>query len=121
MNEEQLQKSLEYAQDLRVTISEARNYSQSVPMGDLFMLGERIIGTMAFLISPLLEFEHRYREEKVKYIDEGMSVSSAESKAQTSQNYKNYRQLKMTYELAEEAQKMLKKFADKLGDEYSRS
>jgi len=117
----ELKNSLEYARELRTTIAEARDYSQSMATNDLFMTAEKIIGTMAFLITPLLEFEHRFREEKVKYIDEGSSAAAAEAKAQAGENYKNYRQIKMTYDLADEAQKMIKKFSSQLEGEYKRS
>lgn len=121
MDETQLVKATEYAGELRKTVSEARDYSKSATHHDLFIMAETIIGTLAFLIAPMLEWEHRYRELKVKYIDEGNSVAQADAKARASTEYRKYREIKMTYDLADEAQKMIKKFSDKLELEYQRT
>lgn len=121
MNEQELKEATQLARELRKIISESRDFSTSSSPNELFIQGESIIGTMAFLIAPKLEWEFRYRKKIVDYIEEGDSNAKADAKARITDEYKNYKELEATYNLAEEQVKFIKKFHDDLENEYRRT
>lgn len=101
-----------------VLIREANRYSNPFNPAELFAIAEQLIAFQAFLISHLMTSETLYRREVVKFQKEGKSHAGAESEAQVTQEYEDYKYLKYVYELIGEQIKLIKKFAGELGREY---
>lgn len=106
--------------DLRNTIGEARKFTDSTHFNDIFISAETIIGTLAYLISPIMLLEQKYRELVVSMMAEGDSHAKAEAKAKASTEYVEWKKYQMLYELGHEQVMLLKKFKDKLTDEFNR-
>lgn len=102
-------------------ISAAKEYSKSPEPHDLFISAETIISSLAYLIGPLMDAETAYRQKIKKYVEEGDSNAKAESRAMAEEEYKNWRKIKMVYELSEEQVKLIKKFGTYLQGEYNRA
>ena len=117
MNETELK---QVYSDLVETIQRAKQYSENNNLNQIFTDAESIIAILAYLIDPMLRAEQDYREKVVEYMVVD-SVAKAEAKAKSTEEYRKWKKLEMIYKLAEEQIKMLKKFRDKLQDEYNRS
>lgn len=109
------------AVELRNTIGLARKFSDATHFHDIFLSAETIIGILAYLITPVMLLEQKYRELVVKFMDGGDSHAKAEAKAKASNEYVEWRKYQTLTELAHEQIMLLKKFRDKLTDEYNRS
>lgn len=114
------QEVLKLAIDLRDQIGEARNYTQATDAFEIFMDAESIVGTLSFLISPLMELETLYRQKVVEFMDGGDSAAKADAKAKATNEYKEWRKLQMIIELAQEQIMLCKKFKDSIEMEYKR-
>ena len=90
-----------------------------VPM-ELMEAAEYLLSFRAYLTGPLLESEARYRDIINVYRMEDMSVSAAETKAKTSPEYRAYKYLDRVDTLADEQVKLVKRFTNRLNDEFSR-
>jgi hypothetical protein len=109
------------AKGLRDLIAEARQYSRTTSPYDIFLTAESIIGTLAYLITPLMEAETAYRQIRATLIAGGESAASAEAKAKATEEYQKWRKLDLLYKLGEEQIKLLKKFQTNIEMEYKRS
>ena len=114
-------KDMELATELRDVIAKARNYSDVTDAHEIFMDAETIIGTLAFLISPIACLEQTYKMMIVEFMEDGDSNAKAKSKAEASDSYRDWKKLKAIYELGEQQLMLLKKFKDDLNSEYARS
>lgn len=109
---------LETLNDLKARIHNAKQYNEARNPHEVFIDAEIIIGNLAFVSGIMLEFEHEYLKLKNSEVESGNSVARAESIAQASDTYFNYRKIKALYELGQEQVKLLKKFKDVIEDEY---
>ena len=98
---------------LRDTIGRARSYS-GVDVHEVFLDAESIISALAYLISPKMELETRYRTKIVEYMANGDSAAKAEAKAKAGTEYSEWRKLEQLYDLGNEQIMLLKKFKDGL-------
>jgi len=81
-----------------------------------------LIQHQAYFIGLYAEVETIYKSriEELQEVD-GMSFSRAENKAQSEECFGTYKRAKLTYELTEEAVKLLKKLITARDSEYSMS
>lgn len=105
--------------DLKSQIYSAKRYTEARNPHDLFIDAENIIGNMAYVSGIMLEFEHEYMKLKNGYCEGGDSVARADTKAQASDVYLNYRKMKSLYELGNEQVLLLKKFQSVIEMEYN--
>lgn len=112
---------LKLATELRSLIGQSRHVTDTTSFNEVFIIAEQIIGTLAFLISPLMLMESHYRQKVVEFLNEGYSHAESESRAKAATEYSEWKKYLMLYELANEQILLLKKFKDKLSDEYQRS
>lgn len=113
--------ALDLAIELRKEIGKAKDLTTTTNMNEVFSSAENIIGILAYLISPLVEKEQKYRSLVVIYEEEGMTHAKAEAKAKASTEYADWKKFEMLYDLAHQQVMLLKKFKDKLEDEHIRS
>ena len=108
-------------------IQEARKYTEPFHPAKLFELCEKILAYQAWLIQPFLEAETAYRQKIVDFKNEEIlekekitkrSNVEAESMAKTTEEYRDYKYINYVYELMTEQILLVKKFADKLEQEY---
>lgn len=102
-------------------IANARRYSESTAPHDLFLSCEAIISSLAFLIGPLMDLETAYRQKVRTYMLADHSHAKAEALAKADQEYQDWRKLQYAYDLANQQIMLLKKFSDKLQQEFKRS
>lgn len=117
MNEE----ITELALELRALIGKSRDITDSTSFNEVFIMAEQILGTLAYLISPIMLLEQRYRQKVVEYMNEGDSATKAASRAKATDEYVEWRKYEQLYDLGHEAIMLLKKFKTKLEDEYQRN
>lgn len=117
MNPEITQLALE----LRTNIGKSREITDTTSFNEIFILAEQIVGTLAYLISPIALLEQRYRQKVVEYMAEGDSATKAQSRAKATDEYVEYIKYKALYDLGGEQVKLLKKFHSNLTEEYKRS
>jgi hypothetical protein len=65
--------------------------------------------------------EQAYRKEIAVMLEEGKSAAAAEATARAGDAYKIWKKTERVYDLAHEQIMALKKFGDKLDNEYKRS
>lgn len=109
------------AEQLRSLIGESRKITDTTSIHDVFIAAEGIIGLLAYLISPLALLEQRYHQKVVEFIDVGDSTSKATAKAKATDEYLEWRKFQALYDLGHEQVMLLKKFKDKLTDEFNRA
>ncbi len=114
MNQEYTKLALE----LRAMIGKARTISDTTDFNEVFTSAENIIGTLSYLISPLVELERAYRMKVVEYMNSDDSAAKAEAKGRATEEYATFKKLQMLYDLGSEQIKLLKKFHDKLDDNF---
>lgn len=85
---------------------------------ELFEASEYLHSFRAYITSPLLEADARYRDQMENFRSEGMSVSAAESKARTTPEYRAYKYLERVDTLADEQILLVKKFGTRMDDEF---
>ena len=103
-------------------VQNARDYSQPRNVNDLFLSSETIIsGGLAYLVGPMLDAEQAYRARVQTLIDEGASVSGAEARARSEDEYKIWKKIERACELGEQQIMILKKFGTLLESENRRS
>lgn len=107
-------------EDLRSEIGHAKELSTTTDIHSVFMSVETIIGIMAYLISPLVVMESKFNTLVKQLESEGKSHASAETVAKTSEEYAEWKKVRLLYELGNEQVKVLKKFTQRLGEEYQR-
>lgn len=117
MNEE----ITELALQLRTLIGKSREITDQTSFNEAFIMAEQILGTLAYLISPIMLLEQRYRQKVAMYLESGDTASKAEIKAKALDEYMEWRKYSQLYDLGHEAILLLKKFKNKLDDEYTRS
>lgn len=117
MNEE----PISIAKQILSEIARAKDFSTTTDINEIFASAETIIGSLAFLTSPIVDAEIEYRKQIVYYINEGKSHAEAETRAKTSEAYKYWKKLEAVKDLANEQILLLKKFQTELGLEYKRS
>lgn len=107
-------------------VQKAREYSKPFHPAKLFELSQDLIAGQAWLISHLLESETMYRQKIIEFKNEEIaqegkivrvSNAEAENKAKVTQEYQDYRFLKYVDNIIEQQIMLIKKFADKLGQE----
>ena len=111
---------LKLATDLRDQIGEARNYTQATDAYTIFMDAENIIGTLSFLVGPVMELETLYRQKVVEFMEKGDSAAKAEAKAKATEEYKSWRKLQMIMDLGTEQIMLCKRFKESIEMEYNR-
>lgn len=109
------------ALDLRAMIGRARTISDTTDFNEVFTSAENIIGTLSYLITPLVELERAYRVKVVEYMNADDSAAKAEAKAKASDEYASWKKLQMLYDLGSEQILLLKKFQTKLETGYGSS
>lgn len=109
------------ALDLRGMIGQARQIHDTTDFNSVFITAENIIGTLAYLISPLTHLEQKYRNKVVYFMEEGDSTAKAEAKARASDEYVEYKKYDMLYNLGHEQVLLLKRFTRNLELEHQRS
>ena len=114
------------ATQLLKKVQEGRQYSEPFHPAKLFELSQDLIKGQAWLISPLLESETMYRQKIIEFkneeiVQEGkiirVSNAEAENKAKATQEYQDYKYLQYVDNIIEQQIMLIKKFADKLGQE----
>lgn len=101
-------------------IGKARTISDTTDFNEVFTSAENIIGTLSYLITPLVELERAYRMKVVEFMTED-SATKAEAKGKASEEYATFKKLQMLYDLGGEQVLILKRFSTKLESEYARS
>jgi hypothetical protein len=84
-------------------------------------VGEEINGLLTYLVSPLAEAEHAYREIIIKAKAMGESMSAAEATGKASEEYLAFRKLELLYERGHETFVHTKKLMDTLNAESKRT
>ena len=121
MGGEQIEKSMEAAKELLAVIARAKRYSETPNYNEMFLDAETIVGHLAYMIGPRMEFEHSYRQQIAHNLEAGDSHAKAEAKAKASKDYMNWRKLEALCELGDQQIMLIKKFKDKLEQEYQRT
>lgn len=124
-----LQKTMKksFLQEALQTLRDCRKYSEAKNMAELFRGAQSLIYYQSYFINELLTAEQEYRRDIQNLqlqgtVDGGkLSFAQSENAARTMENYKKFKYLKYLYELFGEETKLVKKFADKLQDEYKQS
>lgn|SRR3990167_2124293 len=112
---------IELSKQILAEIGMAKRWTETSSMNELFLSAENLISNLAFLVGPLMDAESKYRQKVQKYISEDISVAAAESKAKSEEEYVYWKKINLTYNLAEEQIRLIKKFSDKLSDEWNRT
>ena len=99
-------------------IQKAQEYSKPFNPEELFEICEKLISFQAWMIDPLLKAEQTYKQLILELeATEKLSNASARNKAETRQEYSDYKRIKYIYDLIGEQTKIVKKFATLLNDE----
>lgn len=109
------------ALELRSLIGRSRTITDTTSFNEVFIVAEQIIGTLAYLISPIALLEQRYRQKVVEYMETGDSAAKANFKAKATNEYVEYIKYSALTDLAHEQIMLLKKFKNRLDDEYQHS
>lgn len=121
MDENKRKEAIEMAKNMLEIIRQGKDHTKIKDFNTLFFDAESIVGAMAWLVGPLMDAEQDYRKLIVQYMEAGDSHAKAETQAKVSESYKDYKKIQMAYDLAGEQVKLIKKFSDKLEDEYRRA
>ena len=97
------------------------DFSRPQSLHVIFTSAETLIAALASLTSPLIELESAYHNDVRGYIEDGKSATAAEALAKAGEAYKDWKKVKMIYELAQEQIMLLKKFHSAIEDEYART
>jgi hypothetical protein len=111
----------ETAKAILAEVADSRRWAEAAQPNELFLAWENIIANLAFLVGPLMEAEQAYRVKVQFFINEGKSVAGAKAQAKSEDEYIYWRKLQLAYELGQDQVMLLKKFSDKLQEEYRRS
>lgn len=109
------------ALELRTLIGKSRTVTDTTSFNEVFIIAEQIIGILAYLISPTALLEQRYRQKVVEYMSEGDSATKANFRAKATDEYVEYIKYSALADLAHEQVMLLKKFKNRLEDEYHHS
>lgn len=102
-------------------IQNASIFSESFDPKILFQIAEKLLSFQSWILGEMMMYESLYRNKMAELRREDMSAAAAEIEAKNSNDYRAYRFLKYIYELAGEQQLMVKKFSDKLQQEFNNS
>lgn len=111
----------ETAKIILAEVARAKGWSEPRNPHDLFLSAETIISALAYLVGPTMAAEQTHRRKVQTYIDRGMSVSGAEAKAKSEDEYYTWKKLERACELGQEQIMLLKKFGILMDGEQRRS
>jgi len=114
--------TVQVCKEILASIGMGRKWSENQSYSDVFESLEAVMSNLAFLVGPLTDAEVEFNKLVIFYHEEkDMSVAGATAKAKTEPQYVWYKKLKHTYELGHEHVMAIKKFSDKLQDEWQRT
>ncbi len=100
-------------------VQEARKYTEPFNGAKLFEICQDLIARQAWLISPLLEAETKYREKILEFRENYKTKAEAEIRGKITEEYKDYKYIEYAYELVNQQIMLVKKFASALQEEKS--
>ncbi len=114
--------NIQLAKTILAEISRAKSLTSTNDVHSLFLSSETIISLLASFIGPMIDEESIFKKKIKDYmLEKDFSNAKATAMAEADDEYKNWKKMKYTYELAESQIAILKKFKDDLEKEFKRT
>lgn len=97
------------------------SFDRPLVPAELMDSSEFLLSFRAWLTAHIMEAEAKYRDKIEEFRMEGKSVAAAETKAKTTPEYRAYKFLERTDDLANEQVLLVKKFFSRLDEEFKNS